>query len=92
MTLSTCLLSILKRDRWEELKMHYETGTLTAERTELRLHEVDGQKEEFPVTFALSVSWFESDKQVEIMVEITEPEFEWTHDECDSMCNSILEA
>jgi hypothetical protein len=86
------LLSILKRDRWEELKMHYETGTMTAELTELRIRDVGGQKEELPLTFALSVSWFETDKEVEVMVEVTEPEYDWTQDECDAICNSILEA
>ncbi len=87
------LLSVLKRDRWENLKLHYENGTLTAERTELRIHTgPNGEKDEYAVTFAMATSWFESDGEVEIMVDISEMEFDWTQDECGAMVESILTA
>jgi len=84
------LLSILKVDRWENLKLQYEGGSMSAERTELRTDTFEDVKEEVPVTFALTASWFESDAETEIMVAIVESEYEWSQDECSTICDSIL--
>lgn len=87
------LLSILRRDRCENLKMHYETSSLSAERTELHLLKAsDGQEEEVPVVFAIAASWFNADGEVELMVGVTETEYDWTQDECISICESIIKA
>lgn len=86
------LLSLLRRDQWENLKLHYEHGTLSAERTELRKHTENSETDEYPVTFAIAVSWFESDGDTEVMVEVTETEFDWTQDECSTICESIKTA
>jgi hypothetical protein len=86
------LLSILKREKWENLEMHYELGTLTAERTDLHVHDFDGEEVELPLTFALSASWFSSEDEVELMVEVNEGEQEWTYDECQKLCAGIISA
>jgi hypothetical protein len=86
------LLSILKRDKWENLEMHYELGTLTAERTDLHVHDFDGEEEELPLTFALATSWFTSENEVEVMVEVNEAEQEWTYDACEKLCAGIITA
>jgi hypothetical protein len=84
------ILSILRRDGWENLKMHYESGSLSAEKTDLRTRSTDDGKSEEPLTFALSASWFSSEDAVELMVEVTETEQEWSQDECASIVESIL--
>jgi len=86
------LLTTLKRDTWENLEMHYELGHLSAERTDLIMHDFDGEEEEVPLTFALAASWFASDGEVELMVEVNEAEHDWTDYQCQQLCTSIMTA
>jgi hypothetical protein len=74
------LLSLLRREGWENLQMHYEAGNLSAEKTVLRVLSKSDSKEEFPVTFAFWAQWTDGDEEVDLLVEITESEYEWTYD------------
>jgi hypothetical protein len=88
------LLALLRRELWENLEMHYEAGNLSAEKTVLREHAEKGVKEEFPVTLALAAQWLagEDEEEVDLVVDISESEYDWTLDECQSTCESILTA
>lgn len=86
------LLSVLRRDGCENLKMHYEAGTLTAEKTLLRVHAANQSKEEVALIFGIAASWAESEGEVELVIGVTETEFDWSQDECTSLCESIIKA
>ncbi len=72
--------------------MHYELANLTAERIDLHNHDFDGKEEEVPLTFALAASWFSSDGEVELMVEINEADQEWSYEECQKLSAAIMTA
>ena len=87
------LLSILRLDKWENFQMHYETGTLSAERTDLHVHSEDDGALEVPVTFAMQASWTDvEDGQFDLMIGVEEPEYDWTQDHCETAMRSIFTA
>jgi len=85
------LLSILRREKWENLSLHYERGGLSAERTDMHDHELDGTSEELPLTLALAATWFSADDQVEIMLEIDEPDYDWTDEICAEVGSKLMQ-
>jgi len=85
------LLALLNSDNWENLEMHYEQGNLSAEKTVLRVRSENGSKQELPITLALMAQWSEGDSEVDLCIEITESEYDWTFDECQTACESILD-
>ncbi|HEY9776849.1 MAG TPA: hypothetical protein V6C81_24005 [Planktothrix sp.] len=76
------LLSLIRREKWENLELHYELSTLSAERTDMVTKDYDGNQEEVPLTLALSATWVASEDEVELTIEIDEPECDWTETVC----------
>ena len=85
------LLSLIKRDKWENLELHYERGSLTAERTDMVTRDYDGETEDVPLTFALCATWFSADDEVELMIEIDEPECDWTESACHDVAAKFIQ-
>lgn len=89
-TLIDELLGLLRKGGWEDLKMHYERGNLSTERTDLD-KSLDEDKE-IGITYALSASWYERDNEVELLLSVDEAEYDWTQPRCASLCAEIMDA
>lgn len=67
------LLSALRSARFENLKLNYERGELSAERTDLVSdHDPTSPDQESTVTYALAASWAADDNLVELILTVDE--------------------
>ncbi len=82
------LVPILKRLNWRRLEIKNDAFRVSAIRSGSALR--DSALKTFD--YYLAISWARHPSGVEVLVTVSEPEFDWSQEECERRCEEIVDS
>lgn len=82
------LTPIMKRLNWRRLEIRQDLLRLTC----IRSGSLDYEDKLRTFDYRATVTWARHPNGVEVLVTVTEPEYEFTQEECEKRCEEIIDA